>query len=388
RILEQGWSQKDGIPGGTALFAWHAGPPWNKRYRLAHQANGACVFLNEKNLCRIHAKFGEAAKPRACRVYPFAFHPAGKKVTVSLRFSCPAVVANHGKSMAQQRGSLQALAQIVVPPGHERMPVPAFAKNRRIDWHELMRIVSALDETMAERGAPIMVRLLRALYWLKLVDSAPAEALAGDRIKDFLEFARHAAAENLPAESARDPVEPPADFARKMFYQLTGQYSRRDTVATLSAGMLGRWKLLRAGVRFARGRGLVPPMQDVFHEVPFAALEEPFGFPEASEELWTRYFRVKIQGLHFCGPAFYGLPLVEGFRMLALIFPATMWIARWLAASQGRTQLTPDDVARALGISDHHHGYSPLFGTMTFRGRAQVLDQTGEILKLIRWYAR
>ena len=105
------------------------------------------------------------------------------------------------------------------------------------------------------------------------------------------------------------------------------------------------------------------------------------------EELWTRYFRVKVQGLHFCGPAYYGVPLVEGFQTLALVFPATLWIARWLAASQQRGRLTPDDIAQALAISDHHHGYSPIFGSFGFRRRVHTLAQLGEIPKLVRWYS-
>ncbi|HET6426488.1 MAG TPA: YkgJ family cysteine cluster protein [Planctomycetaceae bacterium] len=85
RILAQNWTPADGIPAGQPLFEWHAGPPWKKRYRLAHRPDGGCVFLDDKGLCRIHAKFGEAAKPLACRIYPYAFHPQGKSVTVSLR---------------------------------------------------------------------------------------------------------------------------------------------------------------------------------------------------------------------------------------------------------------------------------------------------------------
>lgn len=387
RILDQGWGAAEGTPSGNALFKWHAGPPWRKRYRLAHKADGACVFLDERSRCRIHGKFGEAAKPRACRVYPFAFHPAGKKVTLSLRYSCPSVVANRGASMAQQRGPIQALAQLVVPAGHEKTPAPAVTKNRQLDWHDFMRLVAALDDTLAEPGVPVTVKLLRGLHWLALVEKAPDEALAG-RVAEFIDFARRAAAQSVPEESSLPPAEPPSGAARKMFHMLTAQYARKDTVLNLNAGLVGRWKLLVAALRFSRGGGRTPALQEVFREVPFAALEEPFGVPAASEELWTRYFRVKVQGLHFCGAAYYGVPLVEGFRSLALIYPATLWIARWLALSQGRAALEADDVARALSISDHHHGYSPLFGSLGFRGRVQVLATTGEIPRLVRWYAR
>ena len=63
RILDQQWSEEDGIASEQPVLVPFAGPPWKKRYRLGHQPDGACVFLDEKGLCKIHAKFGEAAKP-------------------------------------------------------------------------------------------------------------------------------------------------------------------------------------------------------------------------------------------------------------------------------------------------------------------------------------
>jgi lysine-N-methylase len=176
-------------------------------------------------------------------------------------------------------------------------------------------------------------------------------------------------------------------LARTQFRLLTAQYARKDTSVEVREGLRGRWRLLRAAVRFARGTGEVPPLQPQFRPVPFAALEKPYGkWPAEVEEIFTRYFRVKIQGLHFCGPAYYDVPLVEGFQSLALIFPATLWIARWLAASEGRQALTTDDVARALATADHHHGYSPVFGQGGFRRRVRTLASTGEIAKLCAWY--
>ena len=141
--------------------------------------------------------------------------------------------------------------------------------------------------------------------------------------------------------------------------------------------------MLRASLKFARGKGTAPALQDAFREVPFAAVERVTGTlsPDA-EEIFTRYVRVKIQGLHFCGPAYYDLPLVEGFQSLALVFPAVMWLARWLAASDGRTEFTTDDVAQALAIADHHHGYSPLFGSRAFRRRVRLLATAGDIARL------
>ena len=384
RILAQGWSQKDGTPTGNALFEWHAGPPWAKRFQLAHQADGACVFLDERGLCRIHAKFGEAAKPLACRIYPYAFHPAGKQVTVSLRFSCPSVVANRGRTMSQNADEIKQLARAVVPEGFEKMPPPAISARERVAWPDFLRFIDVLDATLAPTDVPISLKLKRALFWLSLVEQSRFDKLSGARLTEFLDLIRQAANDELPNTAAASGE--PSPVARVQFRLLAAQYARKDTAADLAAGWRGRWKLFRAAARFARGSGQVPVLQSVFREVPFAALEQSFGFPAESEELWTRYFRVKVQGLHFCGAAYYDIPLVEGFQSLALIFPATLWIARWLAASQDRQQLTPDGVAQALTISDHHHGYSPIFGSFGFRRRVRTLAQLGEISKLIDWY--
>lgn len=389
RILSQGWTEKEGTPTGNSLFEWHSGPPWAKKYRLAHRADGACVFLNDQGLCRIHAKFGEAAKPLACRIYPYAFHPAGKKVTVSLRFSCPSVVANLGRTMSQNSHEIQHIAREVVPNGFEKMLPPRISARERVDWSDSMRFVNAIDTSLAKPGISIRLKLQRALFWLNLVDQAQFEKLSGARLSEFLHLICQASEDEVPNVARHaDAGGKPSAIAGVHFRLLAAQYARKDTAADRSSGWRGRWKLFRAATRFARGTGYVPPLQTVFREVPFEVLEEPFGFPNECEELWTRYFRVKVQGLHFCGAAYYDIPLVEGFQSLALIFPATLWIARWLAASHDRATLTAEDVAQALAIADHHHGYSPLFGTIGFRQRVRTLAQLGEIPKLINWYTR
>ena len=105
RIVDQKWTEADGVAPGKAVVRSGGGLFGPARYTLGHQPDGACVFLNENGLCRIHAKFGELGKPLACRVYPYAFHPAGKSVAVSLRFSCPSVVMNAGRPVSQQQST-------------------------------------------------------------------------------------------------------------------------------------------------------------------------------------------------------------------------------------------------------------------------------------------
>lgn len=381
RILAQGWTVPE-VPQSEVIVS--TGPPWRRRHRLAHQPDGGCVFLDEKGLCRIHAKFGEPAKPLACRIYPFALHPSGKTITVSLRFSCPSVVSNRGRPMESRTAELREIQGQVVPDGAERLPPPKLNAAQELDWPDTLQVVDLLEALLETEDLPIAVKLLRALHAVALLDRAKFDKIRGERLTELLQILGDDAVSEVPNDLSQVP--PPGRTARMHFRLLAFQYARKDTFA--QTGWLYRWKMFKASLRFTHGRTTVPPLQEPFQEVPFADLEGPFGVPAEAEEIWTRYFTVKLQGLHFCGPAYYGVPLVEGFLSLVLIFPVTMWIARWLAASDGRKSLAVEDVAQALTIADHHHGYSPAFGLPTFRARVRQLAQLNEISRLVAWYAR
>ena len=384
RILDQKWTAKDGVPEGKA-FVPHGSGLFKKSWQLAHGSDGGCVFLNDDGLCRIHAKFGEAAKPLACRIYPYALHPAGKKVTVSLRFSCPSVVANVGKPVSENRDELKKIERLVVPENANKVPPPGISKNEQLDWPDTLKIVNALHELVTQDDeVGVIERLYRALFVVGLVDQAQFELIRGARMGDFLEIISEAALlEELP-----QPAQP-VGVMQMQFRLLVAHYARKDTVADLDAGFAGRWRLFRAATKFASGRGTAVPLQDCFQEVSFETMEQSFGdFPDEFDEILTRYLSVKLQGMHFCGPAYYDIPLVEGFRSLALVISAMCWIAKWLAASDGRSTWTTEDLSKAMAIADHHHGYSPIFGSGGFRRRVNMLAKTDDLLRILLWYAR
>lgn len=384
RVLGQKWTTKDGVPEGPVVVP-HRSSMWKKSWRLAHAEDGGCVFLNDDGLCRIHAKFGEAAKPLACRIYPYALHPSGKKITVSLRFSCPSVVANLGKPVSENRAELKQIERLVVPDNADQIPPPRVNRRERLDWPDTLKIVHALEQLITqEDGSSVIERLHRALFVAGLIEEARFELIRGARLGDFLEIiSEAAAAEEIPA------AVQPAGVIRMQFRLLVAHYARKDTVADLDAGIAGRWRLFRAATKFASGRGGATPLQGCFQELPFETMEQPFGeLPEEFEEILTRYLCVKLQGLHFCGPAYYGIPLVEGFRSLALIVPSICWIARWLAASDKRSKWTTEDLSKAMTIADHHHGYSSIFGSSGFRRRVNMFAKTDDLARLLLWYAR
>jgi lysine-N-methylase len=386
RIADQNWTAADGVPEGQSAVVWFAGPPWKKRYRLAHRLDGACVFLNEQGLCRIHAKFGEQAKPLPCQMYPYVFHPGGPKIAVSLRFSCPSVVGNRGTPVGAQRDALKPLAAQVVPPNADKIGPPRISPRTLVDWTDFQRFVQPLDEIFAQPDTPLVSRMQQAVALVRTIDGAKFDVIRGARLGEFLQLVSGAA---LSEGVSVDGLGPASRAGRLQFRMLAAHYARRDTFADVARGWRGRLHLLKAALTFARGSGNAVPLQPGFREIPFALLEEPFGGPSPeAESILTRYFRVKTQGLHFCGAAYYNVPFVEGFYSLTLVFPVVMWLARWLAASESRSALVTDDVARALAIADHHHGYSPVLGSRSSRRRVRLLTHDMDLERLIAWYAR
>jgi lysine-N-methylase len=345
------------------------------------------VFLNEEGLCRIHAKFGEAAKPLACRVYPYAFHPAGKQVAVSLRFSCPSVVANLGRPLKDNKSELNKIAAFVVPDYAGELGPPRINAREKVDWADFRQFIAALDRTLSAPDFAMNAKLCQALSWLKLVETARFEKVQGARLMEFLELIILATQAETVASLTEECPPPVSKSGRLHYRMLVAQYARKDTATEVKAGWKGRIRLLKAALRFAKGKGNIPSLQTAFREVPFEAVENmPRQLPAGAEEILTRYFRVKVQGLHFCGRAYYDFPLVAGFQSLALMYPVVIWLARWLAVGAGRGQITLEDISQALAIADHHHGYSPALGNRTARGRIRQLSQLDDISKLCRWY--
>lgn len=375
RIEEQGWTLADGVDPARMFVSGR------NQYRLGHQPDGACVFLDEAKCCRIHSKFGEAAKPLACRLYPFLIYPAGKKTFVGLRFSCPSAAANQGKALAEYSGAIGQLAREVLPAGCERLPAPAVAATAGLDWPDFLRFVRWMGTSLGEPGVPVGLKLLRTLQWLGSVEQGYLDQIAGESADEILEALVRRSKEKVPAVPA--PPEAPSRFGRLFLRLLVLEHAQATTVEDQSLRSAHRWKMLAAGCRFLIGARSTPAMRAELKRVRFAEIERSFGpLPPAAEALLERYFLVKVQSLQFCGKGYHDCGLIEGFRNLALMYPICLWLARWRAASEGHDTWNEADVQWAVSCADYHYGFAPYLAW-----RTRLLHQRNDIVRLCAWYA-
>jgi len=379
RIEAQGWDL------GTPLFD-------ARGTTLNHRPDGACVFLGEGDRCRIHAKFGAAAKPLACRVYPFLLVPAGDHWRVGLRFACPSAAADDGRPLDQHLPEVREYAALLEEnePAAKTQPPPPLRAGTSVSWDDVLRIVGVIAEMLGEADVSLERRWRNVLTLTALADGltfdgggSAKKAITGGRLSELFQvLSETAAEETLPA----DQLPRPGRAGRLVFRQVLAVYARKDHGAERGTAQRSAFGRIAAAVRFARGSGRVPKLHARLPEVPFSAGEEPFGpLPAESDALLTRYYRLKVQSLQFCGPTNFGVPFWEGLRSLALTFPVAMWLARVFAAGgEGK----PAAVERAVRVTDDNFGFNRLLGMGRQKFALRLLAARDDLPRLAAWYGQ
>lgn len=388
-VLDQNWTQAHGVPAGEELFE-RIGMLGKKETCLRRNpADGACVFLDDQNRCRMHARLGEASKLAACRAYPYTFHPIGDRIAVAVRFSCPSVAQNRGTPLTDQVQALTELRDLLVPDTAEarNAPPPIISGNQQLDWLDTCRIANRLRDFLCAdpAGNTFATRLVHALFVVQMLGQANLQKIRGQRIDELLD-ALFLAAPMETVPDARELPEPTA-LGRTQFRLIVAQYANENSPRHMTFGQ--RLRNAADGLRLTLGTGMTPHMRAILPSVPFSELERPFsGATPEIEQTFHRYFSVKLSSLCFCGSSCYELTLVEGFAYLATNYAITMFLARWIARGQDRSVLSAHDVQHALRLIDYRHGRSPAMGAINFRRRIQSLVKTSQLPALVGWYGR
>lgn len=386
RIESQSW-EGDEVLGGRALFR-KGGPIWSRRVVLNHREDGSCVFLSETGRCRIHERFGYAAKPLPCRLFPFVLIPVGDHWRVGMRFACPSTAANKGRNMPQHAEALRAFAdELAVREGLDKTPnrkqlPPRLQRGQRVDWADVLRFVQMLVQLVRDPEDRFERRMRKCVALAELCRKARFDQVKGARLGEFLHMVRITLDAEVPVDPAE--VEPPSWIGRLLFRQAVALFTRKDHGPGRGEAQRGRIALLMAAWSFARGRGPVPRLYAKMATTTFADIENtPTQLTPQAEKILERYYAIKLESLQFCGAAQFGIPFWEGLELLCLTFPILLWSVRALH------ELPADEaVCLALTVVDDHFGFNRVLKSRRQRVGFNILSQTGELTKLIAWYGR
>ena len=387
RIEGQGWAQEAEFQ-GLPIFK-RQGTLGARRFCLNTHADGSCIFLSKEGRCRIHERFGFAAKPLPCRLYPFILVPVGDHYRVGLRFACPSAAANRGRPLTAHRAALHEFAELLEKregvaslKGGRAVPPPLLQLGQRVDWPELLCFVEALQQILGNATERLERRLRKCLALAKLCRQAHFEKVKGARFREFLDLVMLSLDADVPADPTVLP--PPTWIGRILFRQALALFTRKERGPNRGPDTWGRLRLLRAAWRFAQGRGEVPRLHAWSPQTTFERAEAPAGpLPIEAEHMLERYYLVKVGSVQFCGVANFGMSFWTGLECLLLTYPLLMWLRRGMADLPGETALM-----RALSIIDDNFGYHPLTGVRRQQLSFRLLGWSGELERLIAWYGR
>jgi len=211
------------------------------------------------------------------------------------------------------------------------------------------------------------------------------DTVSGGRLDEFLNIVAAAAIEEVPTDP--NMVPRPGWVGRTLFRQQVGVYLRADIGPHAGVGKRGAWARFAAGWRFGVGGGAVPQVNEWLPKgVPFSAAEQPAGeLPKAADELFTRYFAVKVESGQFYGPSNFHRGYWDGLDSLLLVFPTMLWAARVMTTG-GTPRI--EAISKGLRMVDENFGYSRALGDARTLWGIRTMADRGEIARLIAWYAR
>lgn len=351
-------------------------------YRLAHQPDGSCVFLNAKGLCDIHTKFGLAAKPTICQTFPLQLVAHEKQAVLTLRRACPSAAKDQGSSTASQLGQVKKMIRDGRLKG-DSTAAPLFKAGEVRDWKTVGSVLDSVGELLQDQRYPPVRRLVHALQFASLLQTAKTKRLSDSQVVEL----GQTLAELAPEECRPffDDRQPPSGYAKTLFRLTAIYFARLHPEARFRSNLAARFELIRTAWKVIRGTGRTPTIDKCFPIISMKDLEQPLGVlrPEIYLPL-TRYIETNSASLMYAISDRHGWSIVESIRALAIRLPVALWMLRWLA--NGR-EPTVQDMFHIICTLDRSQGYQPLSG-LNYRSRLTMLAANGQLERLVVWYGR
>ncbi len=397
RIDQQGWEHQLGVAPYVRM---------GREWVLNKTADEACVFLDANGLCKIHAKYGEAAKPFACRIFPFSVRPVERGWQVSFRFDCPSSTSSLGKPIAQHASWLRELVAGLQHRPRSDEDVADLQPRVRATEAEIDLIFNRFHRWLTASEPPFAQRLIGAARITNTLCAAQFTNVRGGRLGELLDLLFTA----LPAECSQPPQAPTrrqSGLLRQIAFAHVEHVSHAEATSGRWTKFRKRWQQLRRARRFLKGKGRVPRLRGLG---PWAlpssnrAVNSPLADPpvdpafEAVEavtcgreddsiaELVLRYLIARLESRACFGEGYYGWPIFSGLAALWLGVPAAGWLGRYRAACAGRTSVSFEDVACAVGVVDRAATRLPALGAPAERIRVAYLARNDGLARLMARY--
>lgn len=378
RLAGQKWEQHPDFQGTPVTTKMSIA---SNRSRLSHRDDGSCVFLLENGLCRIHAELGFDAKPKICRIFPLQLIPRDKDIALTIRRACPSAAADLGTSVDDHLPWMKKMAE----EGKlflNAAPAPIFKHGETRDWKIARVFLNAVSELLRDERYPPVRRVVHAIRLAELLHRAKTATMSDAKVEELIAAIRTVVYEEAkPYFSER--VAPNAS-ARILFRSMASDYARLHPRYRARKGISERIKLLRNAVSIFRGRGSLPDLMPALPAGSFADLEKALGRIDPSIDVpLTRMIETTSASYMYAIADRGQWSINESVLGLAATFPIGLWLLRWSSIGREPTVKEMVDIVVAL---ERGQGASQLTGKVQ-RSRLRTLASSGELARLVVWYA-
>ncbi len=406
KLHDQGWKERL----GQEYVVKFRGHSW-----LKQTDDGACVFLGDNGLCKVHAEFGLEAKPLACQFFPFMLSPNTRDTHVGISFACGSVVASKGAPLQTHRDDVRRMGELL--PASAPMPVKLQDQLIATDA-EVSMVEGALDGWLCKKNISPAVRYQGLAWLITSLLQANLANMRGEKLRQLLSTLTNAVEHELPLLDWPKPTPRAWKLLRQAVFTRIedpkiGDLLKRGKVASV----FGQWSRSR---KWAAGKGMTPKTQG-FCSIDFAGFENTIGVfaiqlngdvqvqktaPQVSslhslarefaaaitqqqdavamDDLLQRWIRATILGGRAWGSGLYGLPIDQGLGLMLVNLLTALWLARFHAAGRGAQSVSLLDLQVAVGRVDRTSGRAVWLATAGERLRVKWLSHSDSMRLLVR----
>jgi len=311
-----------------------------------------CVFLTSGRRCVIHQNFGHAAKPQACRDFPFRYIETPGGVFVGLSMACPSVRANEGRPIEEHRQELAAnyATSLSVRPVTDPIEL---APKVPVDFDTYERIESCLNDILRFETTALDDRLIGGFVFLQLLERAVTEleepaGNAAATIRQLLELFRQSQYQRVRRIALK------ARGSRGLHRALLGLLvTYRSAFDQRRRGRLGQtafllWQYFRHMGGF--GQLSMPPISRRVSKSRMRGARVDWDDPYFVHRI-ERFVRHSV----FRKDLIVATPVIKGYGFLLLFVALIRWYTLAFAAARGEERVARLDLDEAIGVVEKYY---------------------------------
>jgi hypothetical protein len=333
------------------------------------------VFLTETGRCQIHELFGAEAKPYMCQLFPLKVLRTDRAALATVVRSCPSAAAERGRAIGDHLPFLKQLLGDVAARDAGAAP-PIVGRTRR-SWDDFHRVAESIERMLTDERLPLVRRLVHGVRFCNLLAQCKLKRVRPEAFSELVAATKLLACADIG--HLFQNREPPSKRTGRLFRRLGAHFIRCCPGGRPMRTLRDQWRVMRLSGRLARGANVLPELHPRFPAIALDTLERPLG-PLANDVLRPidRFFVAHAASKRYslAQPA---CSLVDSFWRLALAFPMSLWILRWLAADR---EPVAEDMVQIVVALERGIKLPALYRA------SRYMAESGQLERLIAWYGR